>query len=132
MKFNLNSLNLAAGFLLILFSVIHYFQGYPELKQIIIQENATPKLSHILKLIWVFSSTTMLLCGLWALSIYRQISLFNFSVKKDGFILGLGLLLFGIYQLLNPFHDFHLFQFVVPGILLLIASLFLKDESNKV
>jgi hypothetical protein len=114
---------LVAGILLILSSLAHYFAGYPEINKMLADENAGPQTAETLKVIWIFSSITMFLSGLWCVFLH-------YDLKDDGrrvwwqcLAVGTGMLLFSIVAQFFGFPNYHLMLFGVIGLLILVPIL---------
>lgn len=121
------------GVLTCLQFIPHAFMGYPAILEHIqkgeIQEAAAPGM----QIIWLYSSITMLLTGIWMLFLSKPIKEGDNKARLQGLFLSLGLIAFGLIcnyitgEVVN-----HLFFFMVEGVLLLLATtIFFKIKSNE-
>ncbi len=108
---------LVGGILLVLASLMHYFTGYPAVNETLAKENVGPETSAILRVIWIFSSITMCLAGIWG--IFLSLDLKNGSPRAwwQGMILGLGLIKFCVAAQFFGFPNYGLMMFGVLGLL---------------
>ncbi len=114
---------LAAGILLALSSLVHGFSGYPAINDIIAKENAGPETAHTFRVIWVYSSFTMLLTGIWGIFIAKGLKAGQKSAWWQGMALGLGMVLFCIAAQLIGFPNYGMLLFGVIGLLLVVPLL---------
>ena len=114
---------LAAGILLALASLMHYFTGYPAINEILTRENAGPETSETLRVIWIFSSITMCLSGVWGIFISKGLKTGQKSAWWQGLALGLGMVLFCVATQFFGFPNYHLLMFGVIGLLLVVPLL---------
>lgn len=119
-------MTIAGGVILILFFLPHFFLGLPTVSEILKDENASVKLTNTIQNIWIFSSITMLLCGLWAFQLgYAELK--NHAMNKTAHIaLGTGMILFAFIGVYNSFPDFGLIIFIIPGLLIALPALLKK------
>lgn len=121
-------MTIAGGVILILFFLPHFFLGLPTMSEILKDENASMKLTNIVQNIWIFSSITMILCGLWAFQLgYAELKNNTFN-KTAQIALGTGMTLFALVSVYNSFPDFGLIIFIIPGLLILLPSLLRKKH----
>lgn len=126
-------LTLFVGVLTCLQFIPHAFMGYPAILEHIqkgeIQQPAAPGM----QIIWLYSSITMLLSGIWMLFLSKPIKNGDNRARLQGLFLSLGLIVFGLIcnyitgEIVN-----HLFFFMVEGLLLLLATtIFFKIKSDE-
>ncbi len=119
-------LTIAGGVILMLYFLPHFFLGYPTMTEILKNENASLRLTYSVQNIWIFSSITMLLCGLWAYQLgYTELKSHSFN-KIGQIALGAGITLFAIFGVYNSLPDFGLIIFLLPGLLILVPALLRK------
>lgn len=118
-----------AGILLVASFFPHAFQGTTVLNEMIRNGHITGNDTIVLRLGWILGSITILLLGVWCFFLAPSIRKGVFRAKAQIFILGLGLSAFGLGAILieNKISSYLLFGF--EGLLLLLPSLFIKNES---
>lgn len=121
---------LVGGLLLFLTSIAHFFLGYPNINNVLEAENSGAEVTHLLKVIWIFSSIAMALCGIWGMFIGISIRKNLRYTKKQALSLGSGIAFFGLYGFMSPFPNIHLGIFLIIGLLILIPALFLSKEQG--
>lgn len=119
---------LAAGVLLILSSLMHFFSGYPAINEIIAKENAGPETSHTFRVIWVYSSFTMCLTGIWGIFIAKGLKNGQKSAWWQGITLGLGMILFCLAAQVIQFPNYGMFLFGVIGLIFVTPLLLAKSN----
>ena len=67
---------LIAGAMLFFASFAHFFLGIPMINEMLDVDQSGADLRHTFHVIWVFSSITMMLCGIWAMFI-------GISIRKN-------------------------------------------------
>jgi hypothetical protein len=103
----------------------HAFLGMPAVLEHIAKGEIQEPAAQGMQMIWLYSSTMMLLSGIWMLFLAKPIKNGNHSARTQGLLLALGLIVFGMgcsyiaKSVLN-----HLFFFTVEGVLLLLATTF--------
>ncbi|HYV91778.1 MAG TPA: hypothetical protein VE978_08345 [Chitinophagales bacterium] len=115
---------MVGGILLMLFFIPHFFLGYPAVSDLLRKENADADLTFSVQNIWIFSSITMLLCGIWATFLGYHALKTNSRKRLEQLLLGLGITLFALIGWLHPFSNWQLFIFFFPGLLILVPGLF--------
>ena len=121
---------LAAGMLLALASVFYFFMGYPMIHEALESDSSGAEVAKLLKMVWVFSTITMALCGIWAMFIGISIRKNLRYTKKQALSLGSGIAFFGLYGFVNPFPNFKLGLFLFIGLLILIPAFFLSKKQG--
>lgn len=111
---------LVFGGLLILASAMHFFTGYPAIRQLLMQDGAREELYGAVTAIWIFSSITMLGFGLLSLLIASELRKGSRNAWRQGMVIGGGLALFGLIGWFRPFPNWHLFAFLVLGLILVV------------
>ncbi|HMQ91440.1 MAG TPA: hypothetical protein PKB07_27760 [Flavilitoribacter sp.] len=114
---------LAAGILLTLASLAHFFLGYPAVNETIRAENAGPETAQTLRVIWIFSSITMCAMGLWAVFLSGDLKTGSRRARMQGLMWGTALLLFAAVGQTFEFPNYHLMSFGVIGLLVLLPLL---------
>ena len=127
---SLAAIILVGGMMLLLTSFVHFLLGYPNVIQTLREEASSQEVSHLLKIIWIFSSIAMALCGIWAMFIGISIRKNLRYTKKQALILGSGITFFGIYGFMSPFPNFQLGSFLVIGLIILLPAFFLSKEQG--
>lgn len=115
---------MTGGILLMLFFIPHFFLGYPAISDLLRNESLSTDLLVSVQNIWIFSSITMLLCGVWGISLGYQILKTGARKRLEQLVLGFGITLFATIGWLHPFPNWQLFIFFFPGILILVPGLF--------
>lgn len=121
---------LVGGALLFMASFPHFFLGYKLINTTMVDDNSGEVLTRLVRIIWIFSSITMALCGIWGMFIGISIRKNLRYAKKQALSLGLGISAFGIYGFTNPFPSYTLGIFLVCGLLILIPGLFLSKKQG--
>ena len=119
---------LAGGILLLIYTFFHAYTGYPMINGLLDEASAGEDLTRTVRVIWVFSSFTMALCGLWALFLYREMASQGEKSNRQLIVLGLAITIFGLYGFAQGFPNWHLLSFVLPGLLILIPGMFSHSE----
>jgi hypothetical protein len=121
------------GVLTCLQFIPHAFLGMPAVMEHIAKGEIQQPAAEGMQMIWLYSSTMMLLSGIWMLFLAKPIKNGNHSARLQGLLLAIGLIIFGMgcsyiaNQVLN-----HLFFFTVEGILLLLAAtFFFKKQTHE-
>ncbi|MBI5917298.1 MAG: hypothetical protein HY842_18165 [Bacteroidetes bacterium] len=114
---------LVSGILLTLASLMHYFTGYPAINEMLAKESVGPETSQTLRVIWIFSSITMCLSGIWGIFISRDLKAGRKSAWWQGLLLGTGLVLFCVATQFFGFPNYHMMVFGVLGLLLVVPLL---------
>lgn len=117
---------LAAGVLLALSSLMHFFSGYPAINEMIAKDNAGAETAHTFRVIWVYSSITMLLTGIWGIFISKGLKAGQKSAWWQGIALGLGMLLFCAAAQFIEFPNYGMLLFGAIGLLLVGPLLVVK------
>ncbi len=119
------------GVLTCLQFIPHAFLGMPAVMEHIAKGEIQQPAAEGMQMIWLYSSTMMLLSGIWMLFLAKPIKNGDHSARLQGLLLAIGLIIFGMgcsyiaNQVLN-----HLFFFTVEGILLLLATTFFFKKQN--
>ena len=111
---------LAAGILLALSSLMHFFGGYPAINEMIAKDNASAETALTFRVIWVFSSITMCLTGIWAIFISKGLKAGQKSTRWQCLALGLGMVVFCIAAQFIEFPNYDMMLFGVIGLLLVV------------
>ncbi|MBK9014345.1 MAG: hypothetical protein IPM82_09765 [Saprospiraceae bacterium] len=114
---------LAAGILLALSSLMHFFSGYPAINEMITRGNAGAEIAHAFRVIWVFSSITMCLTGIWGIFISKGLKAGQKSAWWQGLALGLGMVFFCLAAQFIKFPNYGMMLFGVIGLLLVVPLL---------
>lgn len=121
------------GVLTCLQFIPHAFMGFPAVLEHIAKGEIQEPAAQGMQIIWLYSSITMLLSGIWMLFLSKPIKNGDNNARLQGLFLSLGLIAFGLIcnyitgEIVN-----HLFFFMVEGILLLMATtIFFKIESGE-
>ena len=121
------------GVLTCLQFIPHAFLGMPAVIEHIAKGEIQQPAAEGMQMIWLYSSTMMLLSGIWMLFLAKPIKNGDHSARLQGLLLAIGLIIFGMgcsyiaNQVLN-----HLFFFTVEGILLLLATtFFFKKQTHE-
>jgi hypothetical protein len=117
---------LTAGILLALSSLMHFFSGYPAINEMIAKDNAGPETAHTFRVIWVFSSITMCLMGIWGIFISKGLKGGQKSAWWQGLALGLGMVLYCVAAQFIEFPNYGMLLFGVIGLLLVVPLLLIK------
>lgn len=117
---------LAAGTLLALSSLMHFFSGYPAINEMIAKDNAGAETAHTFRVIWVFSSIAMCLMGIWGIFISKGLKAGQKTAWWQGLVLGLGMVLFCIAAQFIEFPNYGMLLFGVIGLLLAVPLLVAK------
>lgn len=100
----------------------HAFLGFPAVLEHIEKGEIQEPAAMGMQMIWLYSSTMMLLSGIWMFFLAKPIRNGNYMARLQGLILALGLIGFGMISSYISQEVFnHLFFFTVEGILLLLA-----------
>lgn len=115
-----------SGLLLCLCFVPHFFLGLPEV--ISYQEKGliSKEVENTFVIIWIFSSITMLLLGIWTLFLANYIKVGKVFAKAQTAIIGFGLMLFWILSFYFAKELNHLVLFAVIGLMLIISAILYK------
>lgn len=122
----------AVGFATCLQAVAHATMGYPAVLEHISRGEINGTATQGMKIIWLYSSIMMLLSGIWALFLAKQVKNSNHYARLQTLFLGIGLITFGLVccyitqEVLN-----HLFFFMVEGILLVCAATFFYGQRQE-
>ena len=123
----------AVGILTCLQFIPHAFMGFPAVLEHIKKGEISGEATLGMEMIWIYSSITMLLTGIWLLFLAKPIKNANHSARLQGLFLSIGLLAFGLgcsYLAREIFN--HMFFFTVEGILLLLAvTIFYKSTNHE-
>ena len=112
-----------AGILLALSSLMHYFAGYPGINEMLAKENGGAETSLTLRVIWVFSSITMCLTGIWGIFISKGLKAGQKSAWWQGLALGFGMLFFCVAAQVIEFPNYGMMLFGAIGLLLVVPLL---------
>jgi len=115
------------GCLLSFASFIHFFSGYPAVNALLEQGNSAKELIQTVRIIWIFSTITMFLCGVWGVNIGNALRK-GTATQWPGMLLGAGITLFGFIGFFIGFPNYHILAFSVPGLLIFLPSLFFVDQ----
>lgn len=121
------------GVLTCLQFIPHAFLGMPAVIEHIAKGEIQEPAAQGMLMIWLYSSTMMLLSGIWMLFLAKPIKNGNHSARTQGVLLALGLIIFGMgcSYIANAVLN-HLFFFTVEGILLLLATtIFFKKQTHE-
>ncbi len=111
----------------------HCFMGYPQVLQHISNGEIKGNAVDGMKIIWLYSSITMLLLGIWMLFLAKPVKKGNHHARLQGLFIAIGLIIFGLITAYIKKEVFnHLFFFTIQGILLLLSvTVFYKHKSNE-
>lgn len=101
----------------------HAFMGFPAVLDHIAKGEIQEPAALGMQMIWLYSSTMMLLSGFWMLFLAKPIKHGSNNARLQGMLLSFGLILFGLgcsYIAKEVFS--HLFFFTIEGVLLLLAT----------
>jgi len=121
---------LVGGGLLFMASFFHFFLGYKIVNNTMVDANTGAELARLVRIIWIFSSILMALCGTWGMFIGISIRKNLRYARKQALSLGLGITVFGIYGFTNPFPNYQLGIFLILGLLIMIPGLFLSKKQG--
>ena len=92
--------------------------------ELIANDRPFEKLARTFRVIWAYSSIAMFQLGNRGVSLYDQLRHGGKHTRIQAILLGLGVLIFGIYGFPNPYPNWHLFllvqlgSFIFTGVLL--------------
>ncbi|WP_313808350.1 hypothetical protein [Flavobacterium sp.] len=116
-------LMLFVGVLTCLQFIPHAFMGYPAVLEHIAKGEIQEPAAQGMQMIWVYSSTMMLLSGIWMLFLAKPIKNGDNRARLQGVLLAIGLMIFGMMcGYISQIVLNHLFFFTIEGILLLLAN----------
>jgi len=119
------------GLLLVLSFFLHAFAGVSLLNETIHSKNIGEETALHLKMGWIWSSVTVLILGVWCFFIAPSVKKGVLRARAQIFLLGLGLSVFGLGAFLIQ-RDFNHYVFYgFEGFVLLLPSLFLKNEEEE-
>lgn len=110
----------------------HAFLGYPAVLEHISKGEIQAPAAQGMQMIWIYSSSMMLLSGIWMLFLAKPIKNGNYSARLQAVLLAVGLIIFGTlcgYIAQEVFN--HLFFFTIEGILLLLATTVFFNTNKK-
>ena len=126
-------LTLFVGVLTCLQFIPHAFMGFPAVLEHIAKGEIQEPAAQGMQIIWLYSSITMLLSGIWMLFLSKPIKNGDNRARLQGLFLSFGLIAFGLIcnyitgEIVN-----HLFFFMIEGVLLLLATtIFFKIKSDE-
>ncbi|NAS31954.1 hypothetical protein GTQ40_13285 [Flavobacteriaceae bacterium R38] len=119
---------IAVGILLIGSFFPYAFSGVHLFNEVTSNRSLTTETALYLKMGWILGAVTILILGTWCFFLAPSVRKGTLKAKAQIFILGLGLCTFGLGSLLilDDFNQFTLFG--IEGFLLMLPSLFLKNE----
>ena len=112
-------LAILTGFLLILTAGIHSLNMSDAVIAVKTGDIAPSQASSILS-VWLFSSISMLLIGIWLLFLSKELRALNRRAWWQAFFIGAGLTSFSLISWFRFPRDFHLFYFLLLGLILLV------------
>src|SRR5690606_20738785 len=118
----------SVGILLLLFSVMHFFGGYPAINEVIKTDGVGEEGARTFREIWIFSSITMALMGAWALFISKPLKNADKSAWQQGALISLGLIFFGSVTQVFHFPNWGMLMFSFVGLILLLPLLLSKKH----
>ncbi|HMQ06199.1 MAG TPA: hypothetical protein PKC30_02805 [Saprospiraceae bacterium] len=111
-------------------SFFYYYLGYRMMEEMLEDASAHDALYSTMNLVWILTTISLFLCGVWAIFIGITIRKNLRYMKKQALTLGGGLLTFGIIGFLHTFPNWKLFIFIVVGCLIFIPGLFLSKQKG--
>jgi len=115
-------LGLVAGILMMLSAAAHSFLGWKQLKSELEPLHAPAELVRAIGMGWNFGGAAMLAFGFIVVALFRHRLQGSSVTLRPAMVIGATYLAFGAAALIeNDFDPFFL-VFVIPGVLLLIAS----------
>ncbi len=120
-----------SGILLCFCFVPHLFLGLPEVISYQEKGLVSKEVENTFVIIWIFSSITMLLLGIWILFLAKPIKMGNVFAKAQTIIIAIGLILFWIASFYFSKELNHLFLFAVIGFMLIIATILCEKRKEK-
>lgn len=108
----------------------HAFLGMKAVNEHIEKGEILPIAAKGMRKIWLYSSITMLLIGIWILILANQLKKGVFFIKNQVLIIGLGLIIFALscFYIEKGIDDMVLF--LIQGIVLIIASFSIKNKKE--
>lgn len=117
-----NLLGLLAGAILVLSSAAHSVLGWKRMQDSLAATNAPPDLVSGLRIGWLFGGVAILTFGCVALAVFGSALRGGVVSRLPTLLIAVAYLAFGVWALLTSGNPFF-YIFIVPGVLLAIASL---------
>lgn len=125
-----NTCGLIAAFLLILSSAAHSILGWKELSAKLTATNAPEDLVRGLRIGWHFGGAVMLALGVMMGVLFFRRFRGSDTPTFPALIVALAYLVFGAWGLVVSSFDLFFLVFIVPGVLLVIASVGAHKQSQ--